>query len=237
MSDRIADDTRIKAARSAGLLYLLTAFFGAFSIMVVEPKLYVPGDGAATVARVLAHEGLFRLGVASGLVSAVLFLVMAHALYTLLKAVDGDLARLMLMFVVVSIPAGLNFHEFAPIVLSKGAAYRSAFEPAQVQALSMAYLELQKNGGSIGQVFWGLWLVPLGLLVMKSGFIPKGLGVLLVVGGLGYIVNSLAFLLLPGFSAMTYPAALFGFAAELSFMSWLIVKGARRSPATSSAAT
>ena len=236
MANSITYATQRKTARVAGLLYLLMTFFGVFSMMFVDAKLYVPGDAAATVTNILRSESLFRLGVASSLVSIILFLLVANTLYKLLNSVDRDLARLMVVFVVVSIPVGLNFYEFAPILLLKGAGYTSVFQPAQLQALAMTFLELQKQGGSIGQIFWGLWLFPLGLLVFKSGFIPRVFGVLLMVGCFGYILNAFTFLLFPDYKAITYLGSFVGFLAEILFIFWLLIKGVKdQKPATSEA--
>lgn len=227
MADSIVEASQRKTAKVAGLLYLLMTICGVFSMMYVDAKLYVPGDATATVTNILAFEWLFRLGVASSLISIILFLLVVHFLYKLLKSVDMDLARLMVLFVVVSIPVGLNFYEFAPILLLKGAQYRTAFEPAQLQALAMTFLELQKNGNFIGQIFWGLWLFPLGLLVFKSGFIPKVLGALLIVGCCGYILNALTILLFPDYKAITYLGSMIGFVAEILFIFWLLIKGVK----------
>jgi hypothetical protein len=227
MTNNIADASQRKVARVAGLLYLLMAILGAFSMMYVDAKLYVSGDATATVTNILAFESLFRLGVASSLISIILFLLVVHFLYKLLKSVDIDLARLMVIFVVVSIPVGLNFYEFAPILLLKGAEYRTAFEPFQLQVLAMTFLELQKNGSFIGQIFWGLWLFPLGLLVFRSGFIPKVLGVLLMIGCCGYILNALTILLFPDYKTITYLGSIIGFVAEILFILWLLSKGVK----------
>ena len=236
MANSIVDTSLRKTARVAGLLYLLMTICGVFNMIYVDPKLYVSGDPTATVTNILASEWLFRLGVASSLVSLIVFLFVAYALYKLLKSVDKDLGMLMVILVVVSIPGGLTFNQFAPILLLKGAGYHSAFQPAQLQALAMTFLELQKNGDSIGQVFWGLWLFPLGLLVFKSGFFPKVLGVLLMIGCFGYILNSLTFLLFPDYKVITYWGSLIGFVAEILFIFWLLTKGVKnQKPSTSEA--
>jgi Domain of unknown function (DUF4386) len=237
MAENMVDRAQLKTARTAGLLYLLMTICGAFSMIYVDPKFYVPDDPTATVTKILASESLFRIGIATSLVSIVLFLFVAYALYKLFKSVDKDLAMLMVILVVVSIPIGLNFNEFAPILLLKGAGYHSAFQDAQLQALAMTFLELQKNADLIGQVFWGLWLFPLGLLIIKSGFIPKVLGVLLIAGGLGYILNSLTFLLFPDYKLVTYFGSLIGFVSEILFILWLLIKGVNSQQSATSAAS
>jgi len=237
MAESMVDRSQLRNARTAGLLYLLMTICGAFSMIYVDPKFYVPDDPTATVTKILASESLFRIGIATSLASIVLFLFVAYALYKLFKSVDNELAMLMVILVVVSIPIGLNFNEFAPILLLKGAGYHSAFQAAQLQALAMTFLELQKNADLIGQVFWGLWLFPLGLLIIKSGFIPKLLGILLIAGGLGYILNSLTFLLFPDYKFITSFGSLIGFLSEILFIFWLLIKGVNNKQSATSAAS
>lgn len=188
-------NTNKKTARIAGFWYLLVAIFGAFNTMFVESKLFVSGDAAATVNNILASERLFRLGIMSNLITTICFLFLANALYKLFKSVDKDLVRLMVIFIIASVPlAYLEMLKFAPILLSSKAAYLSAFEPAQLQALAKVFLDLFEQGFFITYIFYGLWMFPLGLLVFKSGsgFIPKALGILLIVGCFGYLFNFLS---------------------------------------------
>jgi hypothetical protein len=188
-------NTNKKNARIAGFWYLLVAIFGAFNTMFVESRLYVSGDAAATVNNILASERLFRLGIISNLMTTICFLFLANALYKLFKSVDKDLVRLMVIFIISSVPiAFLEMLKFAPILLSSKTAYLSAFDPAQLQALAKVFLDLFEQGFFIAYIFYGLWMFPLGLLVFKSGsgFIPKALGVLLMVGCFGYLFNFLS---------------------------------------------
>ena len=227
-----------KTARIAGFLYLIMAVCSAFSMMYVDPKFFVPGDAAATVSNIQASEWLFRLGFVSNLVGQIIFLFLVYALYKLLKSVDKDQARLMVILVVASVPvACLNMlNQFAPIHLLSGAGYLSAFEPAQLQALAMVFLDMQKHGIFIAEIFWGLWLFPLGLLVFKSGFMPKVLGVLLMVGCFGYLIDCLTFFLFPSYKVITYPGIAISVVAEFSFIFWLLFKGVRdQQPATTEA--
>jgi hypothetical protein len=192
---RTGEYTSKKTSRIAGFWYLLVAIFGSFNMMFVEPKLYVSGDAAATVNNILASERLFRLGILSSLFTIICFLFLANALYKLFKSVDKDLSRLMVIFIVASVPfAFLQLFKFAPILFSSKTAYLSAFDSAQLQALSMVFLGFFEQGFFIGQIFFGLWMFPLGLLVFKSGsgFIPKTLGVWLMVACFGYLFNFLS---------------------------------------------
>jgi hypothetical protein len=219
-----------RTARRAGFWYLLVAVFPMFSILVVEAKLFVPGNAAATAENILASAGLFRLGFVSSLLGQMCFLFLAHALYKLFASADKDLARLMVIFIVASVSVTcLNMlNQFAPVLLSSGAGYLSAFEPAQLQALAMMFLEMHKYGNSIVLLFYGLWLFPLGLLVFRSGFMPKALGVLLLIGSLGDPVEFLRIFLFPNVKLAIYPPWLSVAAvAQVSLILWLLVKGAQ----------
>ncbi len=224
-----------KTARIAGLWYLLVAVFPVFSVLVVESRLYVPGDAAATVNNILASPGLFRLGFVSSLLGQICFLFLAHAFYKLFKSVDHDLARLIVIFIVASVSATcLNMlNQFAPILLASGAGYLSAFAPAQLHALAMMFLDMHKYGNSITLIFYGLWLFPLGLLVFKSGFMPKALGVLLMVGSFGDPIEFFRVFLFPHVKLSIYPPWLaVAVIAQVSFILWLLIKGMQdRKPA------
>lgn len=227
-----------KTARIAGFLYLIMAVCSAFSMMYVDSKLYVPGDAAATVSNIQASEWLFRLGFVSNLVGQIIFLFLVYALYKLLKSVDKDQARLMVILVVASVPvACLNMlNQFAPIVLLSGAGHLSAFNPAQLQALAMVFLDMHNHGIFIAEIFWGLWLFPFGLLVFKSGFFPKVLGVLLMLGCFGYLIDCLVNFLFPSYKVITYPGIGISAVAEFSFIFWLLFKGAKDQQTTTTEA-
>jgi hypothetical protein len=217
-----------KASRIAGFWYLLVAIFGALNMMLVVPKLYVSGDAATTVNNILASERLFRLGIVSNLICTVCFLFLAAALYKLFKSVDRDLVRLMVLFIIASVPlAYLETLKFAPILLLSGAGYLSAFEPAQLQALAMVFLDMFEPGFFIAKIFYGLWMFPLGLLVFKSGsgFIPKALGVLLMVGCFGYLFDFLAGFLSLNFQAITSLWMTITIIAEVLCILWLLLIG------------
>jgi len=226
-----------KISRIAGFWYLLVAIFGSFNTMFVESKLYVSGDAAATVNNILASERLFRLGIMSNLITTICFLFLANALYKLFHSVDKDLVRLMVIFIMASVPlAYLEMLKFAPILLSSKAAYLAAFEPAQLQALAMVFLDLFEQGFFIAYIFYGLWMFPLGLLVFKSGsgFISKVIGVLLIVGCFGYLFNFLssAGYLSTIFLSLNYKAITslwmdITIIAEIIFILWLLIKGPR----------
>jgi hypothetical protein len=202
-----------KSARMAGLLYLLLAIFtGAPS--AIRSNLFIHGDAAGTVANLLKSEMLFRISIAGDMIGMVLMVMLALALYDLLKTVDRWQANLMAALALVSVPiALLNQTElFATLLLLNGS------DPAQV----MFYVNLFHQGGLIAGIFWGLWMVPLAILIIKSGFLPKVLGVLLYVAAAGYVFDSFSAFLFPG---LGISVALFTFWGEVVLLLWLLIKG------------
>lgn len=216
-------------ARGAGILYIITDIFMIFSGMVVDPKIYVPGNAVATAGNIQASGWLFRLGFVSNITGHIIFLFLVLALYDLFKSVDKGQARLMVILVVASVPLIIlnMLNQYAPILLLSGAGHLSAFNPAQLQTLSMVFFDLYENGVQIAEVFWGLWLIPLGLLVYKSGFVPKVLGVLLFIGCLGHLLSFLSTFLFPENSAILIPIAETVMLAELPIFLWLLIKGVK----------
>jgi Domain of unknown function (DUF4386) len=214
--------------RFAGVLYVVTSIFGFFAMGYVPGKLIVHGDTAATSSNISAHETLFRLGIASQLIGMAGFIFVAFALYELLKDVDRRQAASMVILIVVSIPvAFLNeVNSMATLTLVRGADFLSAFDKPQREALAMLFLNLHGRGLVFSELFWGLWLLPLGYLVYKSRFLPRFLGVWLVLAGVGWVILCLTGILLPEYADKlnTYlqPAIL----GEIAFMLWLVVKGA-----------
>ena len=215
--------------RFAGLLYVLMSIPGVFALIYVPTKLIVHGNATATASNIAAHETLFRLGIVCNLMCQAGFIFVALALYELLKEVSQRQAVLMVTLIVVAIPiAFLNeLNAIAALVLVRGADFLSIFEKPQRDALAMLFLNLHGYGFDVAGIFWGLWLFPLGLLVYRSGFIPRLLGVLLVLNGFTYPANSLTSLLAPQYehivSRWMTPLS-FG---ELVFMFWLLIMGAR----------
>jgi hypothetical protein len=161
-----------KTARIAGFLYLLHAVFAFFSMMYVPSILIVPGDAATTANNIMASESLFRIGSVSDLIAQIIFILLVLVLYKLLKPVNKNHALLMVIFALVGVPiAMLNLlNQFAALLLLSGADYLTVFTADQLQALVMLFLDLQKHGVFIAQIFWGLWLFPLGYLGLFGNF-------------------------------------------------------------------
>jgi hypothetical protein len=212
-----------RTARIAGLLYLVVFVLGVFGELFVRQRLIVPGDGAATASNIMASESLFRLGFVTDLVRQTVLVFLPLVLYKLLKPVDKDIAALMAVFALVSVPIGmLNLlNQLAALLPLSSAGYLAALDVDQSVAQVMLFLDVHEYGGFVLQ-FLGLWLVPLGCLVFKSGFLPRVLGILLIISGVGYLIDSVIFSLFPNFDVTI---SLFTFAGEVFFMLWLLVKG------------
>jgi len=185
--------------RRTGLLYLLVSIPGAFALVYVPGRLLVHGDAAATIANIAASETLFRFGIAAELICQALFILVAMALYDLFKGVNHRHAVLMVMLIALSIPiAFLNeLNAIATLLFMHGAGSLSIFDQPRRDALAMLFVNLHGRGFDVAGIFWGLWLFPLGLLVYRSGFVPRILGVLLIANCFSYLLNSLASLVLP----------------------------------------
>jgi hypothetical protein len=186
--------------------------------------IFVHGDATATVNNILASESLFRIGFVSNLMGQAVFILLVLALYRLLAPVNKNQAVLMTVFALVGIPIAMlsMVNQAAAMLLLSGADYLTAFELNQLHALVMLFLELQGHSINIAQIFWGLWLLPFGYLVFKSGFIPAILGILLVIGGFGYLIDFFIKILLPDYGLTI---SQFTFVGELLFPLWLLIRG------------
>ena len=221
---------RKRLARVAGVLYLLVGIFGAFAEGFVEPKMYVAGDAAATAGNVVANSGLVRMGVVADLLDGTVFVFLAMTLYILLKHVHQSAARAMLVFVALATAITcLNaVFEFEGLRVATDGSFAAAFGTAGSNALVLLLLDTQHYGLLIAQIFFGLWLVPLGYLAYRSGLFPKALGVMLILGGACYLVDMLAALLVPDFGQKIHtfvviPSAI----AEISMVLYLLVIGVK----------
>jgi hypothetical protein len=219
-----------RLARTAGVLYLLVGIFGGFAEGFVEPQMYVAGNAAATAGNVVANAGLVRMGVLADLLDATVFVFLAMTLYVLLKHVHTGAARAMV--VLVALAAGITclgaVFEFEGLRVATGAINLAAFGTAGSNSVVLLLLDTQHYGLLVAQIFFGLWLVPLGYLAYKSAMFPRALGVLLVVGAAGYLVDMLAAFLLPDVGTaihgyVTIPSAI----AEIWMVGYLLVIGVK----------
>jgi hypothetical protein len=210
-------------ARVAGFLYLLMVPLGLFGYMYI-PSLIIPGDAATTVNNIIKSESLFRLSIMSALVVQIVNIFLVLILYKLLKPVNKNQASLMVVFLLIATPIAMlnQVNNFGVLLLLSGADYLSSFPIDQLHAQVMLFLDLHRFGSQIAAIFFGLWLFPMGYLVFKSSFLPKILGILLMVGCFGYLFDSFATFLVPDFQT---PIALFTCWGEVLFPLWLLIKG------------
>ncbi len=216
-----------KTARTAGLLYLLYVI-ASFIANLFGKFVFV--EAPVTVNHIMTHALQFRIGFVINLFSVVLFLLAAWALYVLLKPVNKDLAILFLLFNAAGFAVWLfsSLCLFGSLVILNGSGTIKGFQPDQLQALAVYFVSLYKNGVYIAQVPYGVWLFPLGYLVLKSGFLPKILGMLLIADGICQFVYVCQRLILPDFAIIAYPCLVISFIAEVSLALWLSIKAVNR---------
>ena len=225
-------DSIKKQARTAGILYLLANITAPFALIYVPRALVVPGDATATADHVRASETLLRLGIASELLVSTMLIFAVLALYRLFKGVDEKHAMAMVTLILVSIPISLLnvLNDVAALVLVSGANFLSVFEKGQLDALAYLFLRLHGQGLGVAELFWGLWLFPFGILVIRSGFIPRVLGFFLIIAGSGYPVGSFTSLVLPQYAHLASQFAMVLGAGELPMVLWLLIWGAKAQP-------
>lgn len=212
----------------AGLFYLIFILTTVLATYV-RSRLIVFGDAAATANNIMGSELFFRIGFVTELVSAVFFVLAAWALFVLLKPVNENLALLFLLLnlggVAVECINALNL--FAALQFLSGANYLTVFQTGQLQAMAMSFLNSYTNGFMIAQIFFGTWLLPLGYLVYKSRFLPRLLGILLILDFFGWTSYFFQFFLFPDYGILSYPGAAVGFIAEISISLWLLIKSVK----------
>jgi hypothetical protein len=216
-------------ARVAGSLYLSMFVFAVFA-GYVRSRIVESGDAAATAGNIRASATLFRVGFVADLVQVTCLLLAAMALYLLLKHVNTLVAQAMVTFVAVAVAIYcLNLlNQYTALTIATGQDSTRAFGKAGSDQLVLQFADMQRNGYYIAAMFFGLWLLPLGYLVVTSGYVPKVLGVLLIIGGVGYLADLFARFLAPDFGASIGPFLIApGGIAELSFTAWLLVKAVR----------
>lgn len=218
-----------KVARIAGLLYLGVVLTGIFSLMYVPSELINYKSASETFRNITASEMLFRYGIVAGLLCYGLFLFLALALYKLLREVDEDMAKVMVVLAIISVPMYfINAqNQFTALALIKSAGYLHVFTEAQVQSQVLFYVDQYDDGMRMIHIFSGLWLFPFGYLVFKSGFLPKILGLLLMLGCFGYLMNFLGFFLIADYPKLgismyiSLPASI----GEIGICLWLLIAG------------
>jgi len=230
--------TLSRNARVAGLFYL-TLLVAPLRLIYIPSKLIVSGNAAATANNIAAHQTLFRLGILTDLFTAVMAIFVTLAFYRLFKGVDQFLATMMVILgslMVAPIYFLNTLNDAATLLLARGADFLSVFDKPQREAMAMLFLRLHHHGVVVNEVFWGLWLLPFGLLVYKSRFLPRVLGVWLVLNCFAYLAQSVTGIMWPQYEDVvgnySFPLLL----AELAIMLWLIIMGAKeRQPVTAAA--
>jgi hypothetical protein len=219
-----------KQARLAGLLYLLASIPAPFALIYVPNKLIVTGDATATADHIRASETLLRLGIASELIGSIIFIFVVLALYRLFKPVSDKHALAMATLLLISMPISFFgvVNEIAALIVVSGASFLSAFDQRQLDTLAYLFFRLHGQGLVIAQIFWGLWLFPFGVLVIRSGFIPRFLGYLLFIAGVGYAADSFTYLILPSCRQLVSQFASILEIAEVPIIFWLLIWGAKK---------
>lgn len=219
--------TRATAHRAGAVyfLFMVVAIVGEF----LFPRFIVPGDAAATAGNITGAELTYRIGILTALVTLLLFILLVALLYALFKDVDRTQARLMVLLVAVGVTLALAnlLHKLAPLVLLGGAEYLSVFDRPQLDALALGLLTLHSAGAAVVTAFWGLWLFPLGILVIKSGFLPRLLGILLLVAGVAYLTSSVTSIALPEHREVVSRVMMPLYFGEVPIIFWLLIKGVK----------
>jgi hypothetical protein len=216
--------------RVAGLLYLLLVLGGPLRLIYIPSVVFVEGDATATARNIAAHQLLFRIGIFGDLVCAVVLIFLTLALYRLFESVDRWQAVLMVIVGGV-MPSLLYFvnvvHDAAALLVVRGDPFLSVFDPGQRDALAMLFLRLHHAHNVAAEVLWGLWLFPLGILTYRSGFMPRFIGVWLIINGAAYLVLSFTGVFLPQYEDTVFKYAFPAQLAEVVFMLWLVIRGVK----------
>ena len=227
-------------ARQTGILYLVVGLIAPIGLMIVPQAIVVAGNAAATAENIRESGELLRLGIASDLVQQVVCIFLVLALYRLFKPVSVTLARqLVVLGALVSVPIvfinTLNY--LAAIVLVGEGDFLAVIAQSERDALAYLFMRLHSYGITVASVFWGLWLFPFGMLVIRSGFIPRAFGYLLMIAGFGYLASATSTLVLPQLSPFVSKFALLLEMGELPIIFWLLIRGARGPAAATPAST
>jgi hypothetical protein len=221
-------------ARFAGALYFVWIVTGLYGIFYIPSQINIRGDAVTAAQNILANEFLFRTSIITDLISSTIWVFMVLVLYRLFKSVNERQAKLMVAFVIVQIPAVFFIEAFniTSLMILKGEILKT-FELSQRQDVAMLFLKMIDYGTLTLVMFWGLWLFPLAILVYRSRFLPRFLGVWLIINGFALLVLSFTGLLLPQYKDLVYKIAFPAMLGEVAFMLWLLIKGAKVQSANS----
>ena len=221
------NSTHMKA-RLAGLLYLLWIIPGFIS-MYFDPKLIIRGNASATMHNIASHATWFHAGILMSVVDIALWALLVLALHDLLKKVDDKLSLLMVVLVIVQLPFQLisGYNHLFVLELARDQSLALAFDSKQMEALGMLFLNVDGLGTFASILFWGIWLFPLGLLTLISRFLPKFLGIWLILAGITYVILFFIDSLLPQYAGISFKVTLPFMLGEIAFMLWLLIMGAK----------
>ena len=218
-----------KTARLTGALYFIWILTGLFSLMYVPSHTMVHGDAVGTAKKMLANEFLFRTSLINNIVSSAIWVVLVLLLHRIFKKVNERTAKLLVALVIVQIPVAfvMGAFDITALMIFKGEILQT-FEPIRRQDIAMLFLKVNDNATTTLIMFWGLWLLPFGQLVYKSGFIPRIFGWCLFIGGIGWIIDSIVIFLFPSYSPFisTYVMAT-GTIGEIPIMLWFLIMGVK----------
>jgi hypothetical protein len=218
-----------KQSRIAALLYFISCLPAPFALLYVPNTLIVRGDAAATANNIRNSEAFFRLGMAVELFSCTVVIFAILAFYRLFKTTSHRHALAFMILFLLSIPISyLNLlTDLAALTLARGPAFLTAvFDKGQLDALVLFFLRLHNQGVILAQIFWGLWLFPFGIVVLRSGFIPRFVGIAVMVAGSGYVLSSSVALFLPASAQGIGQLAMVLGIGELAFF-WMLIWGAK----------
>jgi hypothetical protein len=224
--------------RVAGFIYLLLVVLAPFRLIYIPSALYVRGNATATANNIANHELLFRFGMVSDLLCGTILIFLTLALYRLFREVNQNLAVLVVILGGL-LPATIDFlnvlNDAAALMLVRGADFLSVFDKPQRDALAMLFLRLHRQEIVAAEILWGLWLFPLAILTYRSRFLPRFLGVWLIINGFAYLIMSFTGLVLPRYEDMVSNIAFPALLGEMAFMLWLVIKGAKPQPLAAAA--
>jgi hypothetical protein len=215
-------------ARIGGILYLIIILAGMFSVIFVREKLVVAGDPTATAQNIIAHQLLWRTGIATDLLMHICDIPLMLIIFILLRPVNKHLALLVVLFNVMqtSVLVANKLNLIAALSPLGSAGYLKVLDPNQLYIQSYLSIRLHDIGFGVGLIFFAFVCLIEGYLIYRSGYLPKLIGILMQIAGVCYLVNSFALILAPAFANMLFPAIMVPcFIAETAFCLWLLIKG------------
>ncbi len=226
-------ESRKRTARLTGSVYLFVVITGVFVLMYVPSRLFVD-DAGATVTNILAHQTLFRSYILVGVLAELLFVAVVLMLYRLLKEVNPTQAAIMALLVLFMAPLAFlgSMNQAAVLALVRGGDLLTGFDKPQRDAIVTMLLTVDREGTPVAEIFWGLWLLPLGTLVFRSGFLPRFLGVWLIINGVTYVVLSFIGIVVPQYAPTAFKLAQPALMGEIALTLWLLIAGAKEAPSS-----